>query len=53
MEALKASVFQGHGYEPYPVLFDCTTTWAEKEPLLMGLKKSSYSAEGNSKKRDQ
>ena len=50
MAALKASVFKGHGYEPYPVLFDRMTAWANKEPLLVSMKKSGESGEGNSKK---
>jgi arylsulfatase A-like enzyme len=32
--AMKAKVIKGHGYEPYPVLFDRTTPWEKKEPLL-------------------
>lgn len=48
--AMKASVFEGHGYGPYPILFDRMTAWAEKEPLLAGTKKSSDSGEGKSKK---
>jgi hypothetical protein len=47
--AMKASVFQSHGYEPYPVLFDRTIAWADKEPPLMGMKKSGDNAEENSK----
>ena len=53
MAALKASVFQGHGYEPYPVLFNRTTAWADKAPLLMGMKKSGDSGEGNSNKENK
>ena len=34
LAAMKAKVIQGHGYKPYPVLFDRTTTWEQKEPLL-------------------
>ena len=53
MAALKASVFQGHGYEPYPVLFDRTTAWADKAQLLTGMKKSGDSAEGSSNKENK
>jgi arylsulfatase A-like enzyme len=49
--AMKASVFQGNGYEPYPVLFDRTTAWADKAPLLTGMKKSGDNAEGSSNKK--
>lgn len=53
MAALKASVFQGHGYEPYPVLFDRTTAWSDKAQLLTGMKKSGDSAEGSSNKENK
>ena len=32
--AMKATVVEGHGHEPYPVLFDRMTPWEKKEPLL-------------------
>ncbi len=32
--AMKAKVIKGHGHEPYPVLFDRTSAWETKEPLL-------------------
>jgi arylsulfatase A-like enzyme len=34
LAAMKAKVIKGHGHEPYPVLFDRTSSWATKEPLL-------------------
>ncbi|MHB8902931.1 MAG: sulfatase/phosphatase domain-containing protein, partial [Thermoguttaceae bacterium] len=34
LATMKAKVIQGHGHEPYPVLFDRTSSWATKEPLL-------------------
>ena len=34
LAAMKANVVKGHGHEPYPVLFDRTSLWATKEPLL-------------------
>jgi arylsulfatase A-like enzyme len=34
LAAMKAKVNKGHGHEPYPVLFDRTSSWATKEPLL-------------------
>jgi arylsulfatase A-like enzyme len=50
MAALKVSVFQGHGYEPYPVLFDRTIAWADKEPLFKGMKGGGDSGAGESAK---
>jgi arylsulfatase A-like enzyme len=38
LAAMKTTVIQGHGYEPYPALFDRTTSWATKEPLLNPIK---------------
>jgi len=32
--AMKTKVISGHSYEAYPVLFDRTTPWESKEPLL-------------------
>jgi arylsulfatase A-like enzyme len=34
LAAMKARVIQGHSYEAYPILFDRTTSWESKEPLL-------------------
>lgn len=34
LAAMKATVITGHGYEPYPVLFDRTSPWVAKAPLL-------------------
>jgi arylsulfatase A-like enzyme len=34
LTALRTTVIRGHGYEPYPVLFDRTTPWQKKEVLL-------------------
>ena len=34
LAAMKTKVIQGHSYEAYPVLFDRTTSWESKEPLL-------------------
>ncbi len=34
LAAMKAKVIKGHGHEPYPVLFDRTSAWETKEPLL-------------------
>jgi len=34
LATMKATVIKGHGHEPYPVLFDRTSPWASKEPLL-------------------
>jgi len=34
LAAMKSNVIQGHGHEPYPVLFDRTSSWETKEPLL-------------------
>ncbi len=34
LAAMKAKVIKGHGHEPYPVLFDRTSSWETKEPLL-------------------
>ena len=41
---MKASIFPDHGYPPYPVLFDRTTPWADKEPLLKGMKQPEAKA---------
>jgi arylsulfatase A-like enzyme len=38
LAALKAKVVKGYGYEPYPVLFDRTSAWEKKEPLLRATK---------------
>jgi arylsulfatase A-like enzyme len=32
--AMKATVSQGYGYEPYPILFDRSTPWESKQSLL-------------------
>lgn len=54
---MKATVIKGHGYEPYPVLFDRTTPWAAKEPLLKsaagkgGENKSANPKSGKKEKR--
>lgn len=34
LAAMKTKVINGHGYEPYPVLFDRTSSWETKVPLL-------------------
>lgn len=34
LAAMKASVFKGQGYAPYPVLFDRSTPWEKKAPRL-------------------
>ncbi len=34
LAALQAEVVTGHGYESYPVLFDRSIPWAQKEALL-------------------
>jgi arylsulfatase A-like enzyme len=44
LSVMKASIFPGHGYQPYPVLFDRSTPWAEKEPLLKGMKQAEAKA---------
>jgi arylsulfatase A-like enzyme len=38
LAAMKAKVIKGHGHERYPVLFDRTTAWEQKEPLLKQIK---------------
>lgn len=47
LAAMKATVVKGHGYEPYPVLFDRTTAWAKKEPLLKLTSGKGGSEEGD------
>lgn len=34
LAAMKVQVVDGHGYESYPVLFDRTSSWETKAPLL-------------------
>lgn len=34
ISAMKTKVIQGHGYDAYRVLFDRTTPWGSKQPLL-------------------
>jgi arylsulfatase A-like enzyme len=34
LAAMKAKVIKVHGYEPYPVLFNRTSAWETKEPML-------------------
>jgi arylsulfatase A-like enzyme len=38
LAALQAKVIQGHGHEPYPVLFDRTLAWEKKESLVKAAK---------------
>jgi hypothetical protein len=45
LAAMKAKVIKGHGYEPYPVLFDRTSSWETKEPLLQFTKVAGGSTE--------
>jgi arylsulfatase A-like enzyme len=45
LAAMKAKVIKGHGYEPYPVLFDRTSSWEIKELLLQFTKVAGSSAE--------
>jgi arylsulfatase A-like enzyme len=55
LAAMKAKVIKGHGYEPYPVLFDRTSAWETKEPLLnltkAGEEGTSTSKPGKKKER--
>jgi len=34
LDHITRQVVQGHGYEPYPTLFDRAVVWSEKAPLL-------------------
>jgi arylsulfatase A-like enzyme len=49
--ALRHGVVDGHGYEPYPVLFDRSVDWEQKEPLLRVKEPSSPTPEGAAPKR--
>ncbi len=46
LAAMKAKVIKGHGHEPYPVLFDRTSSWETKEPLLKLITAKSANEEG-------
>ena len=41
---LKAKVVTGHGYEPYPVLFNRTVAWDQKASLVKGRKQKDADA---------
>lgn len=45
LDAMKTKVIKGHGYEPYPVLFDRTSSWETKAPLLQFTKVAGGSNE--------
>lgn len=45
LAVMKAKVIKGHGYEPYPVLFDRTSSWETKAPLLQFTKVAGGSTE--------
>jgi arylsulfatase A-like enzyme len=50
LAAMQAKVIQGHGHEPYPVLFDRTLAWEEKGPLLKATKAGGGGKEEDSSK---
>jgi hypothetical protein len=43
LAAIKSRVVRGHGYEPYPVLFDRSISWRDKEAVHKTLKPVSGS----------
>lgn len=53
LAAMKAKVIKGHGHEPYPVLFDRTSPWETKEPLLKLTKGAGSDEEGAKPKADR
>jgi arylsulfatase A-like enzyme len=50
LAAMQAKVIQGHGHEPYPVLFDRTLAWEKKEPLVKATKGGGGGEEEDSPK---
>jgi hypothetical protein len=50
LAAMKSKLVQGHGYEPYPMLFSRTLSWDQKEPLLK-VSKVKQAGEGEGRKK--
>ncbi len=48
---IAARVVEGHGYEPYPKLFNRTLAWSEKAPLLKGVKPGEEGESAGKSKR--
>jgi arylsulfatase A-like enzyme len=52
LTAMAGKVVKGHGYEPYPTLFNRTIPWDQKEPLLKDTKvKGAGEGEGEGGKK--
>ena len=51
LAAVASKVITGHGYEPYPTLFDRTHNWEHKAPLIKGAKDKEEGGGGAKKKR--
>jgi arylsulfatase A-like enzyme len=47
LSLIQPRLASGHGYEPYPVLFDRVTPWDRKDPSLREIERSQSQSEGN------
>jgi arylsulfatase A-like enzyme len=50
LAAIASKVVTGHGYEPYPTLFDRSLPWNRKAPLLKASRGGGSDEEGGAKK---
>ncbi|MEO6750204.1 MAG: sulfatase [Chthoniobacteraceae bacterium] len=51
LAAVASKVVKGHGYEPYPTLFDRSVPWSQKAPLISPTKGAGATEGGAPKKK--